>query len=67
MTNAELSPDIQGKFELALPLEGGPRQVFPTHGSIDLSKLSLADAQQLVANGFAWLKPVAAPVEKKKD
>ena len=54
-------------FEL-VDWAGGPRQRFGKYGLVDLEKITLKQAQKLVAKGFSKLKPAkAAAVKGKKE
>lgn len=55
MAEKKLKPEVAEKFELApeAPIHGG----YAGFGQIDLSELSLVQAESLVANGFTGLLP----------
>lgn len=55
MADKKLKPEVAEKFELApeCPIHGG----YAGFGQIDLSTLSLDQAESLVANGFTALVP----------
>jgi len=62
MADKKLKPEVAEKFELApeTPIHGG----FAGFGQIDLSEISLVQADSLVANGFTGLVPKKAKTQK---
>lgn len=62
MADKKLKPEVAAAFELAqdTPVVGG----FAGFGALDLSELTLEQAQGLVANGFKGLVPKKTKTEK---
>jgi len=66
-TTADLPPDIQERYELTEPLEGGPVFDFPHYKqyNVDFSKLTEHMADTLVKRRLPWIrrKPEPATTE----
>ena len=59
---ALLSDDVAAEYEVTEDLTGGgSRQVFPEFGVVDLKKITLEEAGDLVNRGFKWLRKLAEP------
>jgi len=63
-TTATLPEALRDLYEIAQPLPGGPRYAMPQYGqgTVDFSRLSLAQAEALIAAGFGGLKRKPDPV-----
>lgn len=71
-TTADLPEAVrEAGYELSEPINGGHTQTFPGFGTINLSAISVEQAERLVAAKFRWLKhtPPSAPKTNtaKKD
>ena len=62
-----LPPEVAEKIEV-INWTGGHRQVFGRFGTVDLSTLTIQQAESLIARGFSKLKkrPVKAPKETEE-
>lgn len=58
----KLSPEV-AKFYKLITIRPGTHS-FPNFGSIDLTKITLPEARELVADGFHFLVPLDEPKEK---
>ena len=64
-TTDDLPPEIQERYELTQPLEGGPVFDFPQYKqyNVDFSKLTEHIADTLVKRRVPWIRPKEVPTE----
>lgn len=68
ITSSTLPDDVRALFEIVGDIPGGPRLALPHYGIavVDFSRLSIADAELLLAAHFPHIRRRAPAVEKKK-
>lgn len=65
MTNIQLPTEVGKKYEL-INWHGSHCQIFGTHGLVDLTKITLQQADRLVKNNFSKLALKTAKASKQK-
>lgn len=68
ITTHTLPPDVRERFEIVGSIAGGPRLALPHYGIalVDFSRLTVQDAEQLMAAKFPYLRRRIAPVQSAK-